>query len=1298
MRRHTLALAILATLASSASLAATSDPQALLIEQGNYWQSKKNPERALESWQKLLSLSPEQPDALYGIGLIQVQQQHPEEAQKYLARLRAISPLPRQALQLEQDIAVNTPTNAKLLEQARELGEPLEEREKAVALYRQIFQGRQPQGLIAREYYNALAFTPKGTAEGTAGLQRVTRERPNDSIAALFLARHLARNPATRVEGIRAMERLSTDNDVGGAADEGWRFALLWLGAPNRDQVPLFQQFLAKHPDDTEIRALMNKGIAQSKGDGGWQRDPKLVKAFKALDEGDLKTAEPLLAARLAEKPNDVDALGGMGVVRQQQQRFSEAEHYLGQATRLPGGAAWQKALSEVRYWSLLNQARDAQTAGRSSQALDLAAQAERLNPSRADATVALAGFQAQDNQFDAAEATYRKVLARNPGDPDALNGLIGVLSQSGRPDEALKLIDSVSPADRAKFSSTAKIKAMRATQLGKLADQRGDLKAAQAAYQQALDADPENPWTRFALARVYLRDGQIRNARALIDGLLKSQPNQPDALYTSTLLSVELGEWKAADATLSRIPVGQRTADMNELASDIALHKQTDIAVETARRGQRPEALALLGRSAALAGKKPERLAVLASAYVDVGAPEEGLQIMQGVLEKTPNPTADQKLLYASVLLKANHYTEAGDILRALQGQALSDAGRQRYEDLIFQYRVKQADALREKNDLVAAYDMLSPALAQRPNDTSAIGALARMYAAGGDGKKAMDLYRPLVQQNPGNAQLQLGLADIALKGGDRGLAQSAADKALTLEPTSAEVLTSAAGIYRGLGRNNEATELLRRALAIENTQRAQARSALADAQGVAYNPFVGLPGQRRQITDLAVDRGTVPPPIDAPANVMPAPVAATVPANAMASNGYAPSNSLSDPFVPPTRIAALDNPTLSPAQRALDSMLRDRSGYLVQGLSVRSNNGESGLSKITQVDTPFEARMPVGDMNVALRVTPVSLSSGTVKAISAARFGAGAGEDKAKRENGVGLAVAVEDPAQGVKADIGVSPLGFTYNTVVGGASVNRPFTEGGNLRYGVNVSRRPVTDSVTSFAGSKARITDADGEVHTDKWGGVTANGGRAELSYDDQEVGAYGYASLHKLLGNNVEDNTRMELGSGVYWYLRNTPTDTLTLGVSGMAMGFKDNQGFYTYGNGGYFSPQRFFSLAVPVRWAQSFDRFSYEVKSSVGVQHIAQDGADYFPTEKDLQEAFENPKYKSSSKTGIGYSLNAAAEYRLSSRFYLGGEVGVDNAQDYRQYVGNAYLRYLFEDLSGPMPLPVSPYRSPYSN
>jgi len=720
---------------------------------------------------------------------------------------------------------------------------------------------------------------------------------------------------------------------------------------------------------------------------------------------------------------------------------------------------------------------------------------------------------------------------------------------------------------------------------------------------------------------------------------------------------------------------MAQRTADMNELATDIALHQQTDIAIETARRGQRPEALALLGRSEPLTRKKPERVAVLAAAYVEVGAAQYGLDMMQKVVENNPNPTVDQKLLYANVLLKANKYSAAGEILREVQGQPLTETGRQRYDDLIYLYRVKQADALREKNDLVAAYDMLSPALAQRPNDALGVGALARMYADSGNGKKAMELYAPLIQQNPDNARLQLGLANIALKGRDRDLAQRATDKALALEPGNPEILTSAAGVYQGLGKNSEAAELLRRALVIENAMKARTQVAQAGTEAKSSNPFVGLPGQRRQVTDLTI-AGAVPPPIDAPTN--------SVTSNAFAS---ATSNDLSDPFVPPSKIASIDSPELSPARRALDTILRDRTGYVVQGLSARSNNGEKGLSKLTDIEAPFEARMPVGDNTVALRVTPVHLSAGSVSDDAASRFGGGkATSPRTQNATGVGLAVAFENPDEGLKADVGVSPLGFLYNTIVGGVSVSRPFEANSNFRYGANISRRPVTDSVTSFAGSK----DGDGY----KWGGVTANGGRGELSYDNQKLGVYGYGSLHQLMGNHVDDNTRMELGSGIYWYLRNNPQDTLTLGVSASALSFKENQDFYTYGNGGYFSPQRFFSLGVPIRWAQSFDRFSYQVKSSVGVQYIGQDSADFFPGRKDLG----TQEYKSSDKTGIGYSFNAAAEYRLSSRFYLGGEIGVDNAQDYRQYAGNAYLRYLFEDLSGPMPLPVSPYRSPYSN
>ncbi|PTT97023.1 cellulose synthase, partial [Pseudomonas sp. HMWF031] len=371
----------------------------------------------------------------------------------------------------------------------------------------------------------------------------------------------------------------------------------------------------------------------------------------------------------------------------------------------------------------------------------------------------------------------------------------------------------------------------------------------------------------------------------------------------------------------------------------------------------------------------------------------------------------------------------------------------------------------------------------------------------------------------------------------------------------------------------------------------------------------------------------------------------------------------------------------------------LQERSGYVTQGVTIRSNDSESGLSKMTDVETPLEINIPAGENRYAVRVTPVSLNAGSVGSDSAARFGGGgASPDGAgsQRDKGVGLSVAYARPDEGVKADLGTTPIGFKYSTAAGGVSVDRPFADNSNVRYGVNVSRRPVTDSVASFAGTTDERTGQS-------WGGVTANGARAQLSYDDQQVGSYGYGSWHKLLGHNVESNSRTELGGGVYWYLHNAGDSKLTLGLSATGLSFENNQDFFTYGHGGYFSPQSYFALGVPVTWAQRGDRFSYQVKGSVGVQYFDQDAADYFPNDKDLQAA-NNQRYKGQSKTGVGYSLSGAGEYKFGSNFFLGGNLGLDNAQDYKQFTGAMYLRYMFEDMNGAMELPVSPYRSPYSN
>ncbi|GGI16518.1 cellulose biosynthesis protein BcsC [Oxalicibacterium faecigallinarum] len=1332
-RRSTLAIAILSTLVGVTAYAQNSDLQAQLVEQGQYWQARANAQRATEVWQKVLRLDPNQVNALYGMGAIGVKQNNAKQAQEYLKRLQALSPMPWQARQLEQDIALARPENKALLDEARRLVDA-GERDKATEVFQRMFNGLTPQGTVGREYYNNLAFNDASWPEARRGMERLIREMPDDSILVLFYGKQLIRHEDSRAEGARLLQRLTKREDIAGDADESWRLALVWMGPPKPSQVPLFEEFLRVHPNDQEIRDQLNKGRQQSASSGGatWQQDPQVAAGLKALEKGDLAAAETAFQARLSTRPDDTDALGGLGIVRQQQNRHAEAEQLLTRAVN-KGGSRWRTALDGVRYWTLLEQGRALQASGQSRKAQDVVNQAIRLDGKNIEGRLTLADIQAQAGENDAAIRNYRQVLAVQPGHPQAMRGMVGVLTEQGHAEEALRLLDSLSPAEQAKFGDAWRLRALRSSQLASVAEKRGDFVAAQSAYLDAIRNDPDDIWTRFNLARLYLKSGDTVKARNQIDTFVYNHPDNMDGLYTSALLWVEMGQWKDAQSVLNRIPADRRTADMHDLADQITLTNQTSLASSLAKRGQRQEALAVLDRLQPLVAGNVDRTATLAGAYADIGDTQRAQSMMGALVARNNSPSSELQLQYASILLKTGDDAQVHSILRSLQNQQMSVSTRKRYDDTLYLYRVRQADQLREGGDLEAAYDMLAPALTQRPGDATAMSALARMYAANGEGAKALQVYKPLVQRNQSDAGVLLGAADAAVQAQDRGYAETVLQRFTQLPNTDASSLTEAARIYRSMGKTGEATALLRKAVAMEQSEKQRGLAVDSDTWNAANNPFRG---QRSQTAAAAA--AVVPPPARTVLNRL-----ATVPVgNPFAADAYRSEQVLLDPpatrsrasypaqtsrseLVAPvnsfsaeqrprsarnetarvdsTRISGARSATAasSPAQSALDEILQERSAYVVQGVNIRSNDSEPGLSKLTDVQMPLEVNMPVGDgsSRLALRITPVLLSAGTMNADAATRFGDTTLPPSAvgsRREEGVGIALSYELRDLGLKADIGTTPMGFEYNNVVGGVSIERPLEDNPNVRYGIALSRRAVTDSVTSFAGTTIRTATApDGTL---AWGGVTANGGRVQLSYDDSDVGVYGYGSLHSIDGHNVKSNTRVEVGAGAYRYFQNEPDSKLTAGVSAMLMGYANNQNFYTYGHGGYFSPQTYFALGVPVTWAKRNDQFTFQLKGSVGLQYFQQDGADYFPTNAAMQAA-NNQRYADQSNSGLGYGVEASGEYRFAPKLFVGGRFAMDNARDYRQLNASMYVRYMFENMLGsPMALPVSPYRSPYSN
>lgn len=1337
-RRHAVAFGILAALIHNSSFAALNEAGKALLQQGQFWQAQDNPGRATEVWKKLLLIDPQQADALYGLGMLELKAKRVDGATNYLNQLKQSHPGEPQTLLLEQSIALQAGDSSDQLEQARLLA-TAGDLDKAVPIYRQLFAGKPPQGDLGLEFYNYLGYTSGGWNESRQGLERLLQQNPDNAKVKLVLAKLLIRNEATRIEGLRRLEQLSTLPELGGEATESWREGLSWLGSPRPAEIPLFEAYLKANPNDEEIRTQMNsRGTAAV----GAQQSPYLVRGFKALQDNQLAVAEQSFLARLKEQSQDADALGGLGVVRQRQGRFSDANELLTRAVGRGGNPRWQAALQSNRYWDLLAQADKAKANRDLQKARSLLQQAIASKPRQVEGYVALGGVQAEQNQLDNAEASYRQALTLDNDNPGALLGLITVLAQNGKATQALKMTEGLNPAQQQRLGDLRPMRAAVAAGQAKNAERSGDLKGAIAAQQEAVRNDPQNVWTRYDLARYYVQAKTPDKARQTMAELVKADPQNIEALYASALFSSQLSEWPAAQSTLDRIPVSQRTTAMQQLASEVQVQSLATQASTLAKQGDRAQALTLLRRAEMAANGKPESLGLLASAYVDAGDTEHALSMLRNAIAQSSTPSPALRLAYAGVLLKTGDDVQVNQLLHELQSQPLSPADQRSYDEVLYLYTVRQADLLREKGDLVAAYDTLAPALAQRPNDPMAVGALARMYLANNNPQKAIELYQPLLDKAPNDPQLQIGMAQALSKSGDYREAEKATEKALALAPNDAQVLASAANIYRAQGKNAKAADLYARALALQGPAKEDANPF---AGTVAANPFVGKSGQRSQSRLSEATLSQIPEPAQVQVATANVPDAAVPASGLIAANTLAMNDSAS-PYAAQvqrggfddTRRLATSKPVDPQAearqsmQSALEQINQERSPRITQGVTIRSNDSESGLSKITDVETPLEISLPVGDDRVALRITPVSLNAGGLSDSAETRFGGfsnaqvgelqgllatnpsaaqldafDAGIDGSvgrQKDSGVGFAVAYENPSLGLKTDLGTSPVGFLYSTAIGGISIDRSFSEGSDFRYGLSLSRRPVNDSLTSFAGTR----DARSGL---KWGGVTANGGRLQLSYDNGDYGAYGYGGAHKLVGNNVESNDRFEAGTGVYWYLLNDDTRQLTLGLNLTGITYDKNQNNFTYGNGGYFSPQNFFSIGIPVGWSQRTDRLSYSVKGAVGLQHIEQDSSPYFPNDSDMQAVLEQAsqiyaaagrnvpsQYSSQNKTGIGYNLNAAAEYRFGDNIFLGGSFGLDNAQDYKQWTGGLYLRYMFEDFSGRMPMPVSPYRSPYSN
>ncbi|WP_341315795.1 cellulose synthase subunit BcsC-related outer membrane protein [Paraburkholderia sp. IMGN_8] len=1222
------------------------------------WSTKHRDDLALQAIQKALLIAPGDPSLLAEQVRIQLRLGQAQAAQATLARLRASAPGAPATQQIEDEFRVATNGREELatIRLLARSGQSAEATRRLLAL----FPHGAPSGSLGAEYYQIIAGTPEGRVQAVNALRRRVAADPSDVDSALVLANLLNAHSDTRAEANRIAWNLATRPDSDRAASlDVWRRVLQQTGT-DPAYLAALRAYLQLVPDDAEFKGRVGAVEARLDAQRQLERNPDYIaqqRGLKALARNDLATAEPQLARAAQARADDAEAVGGLGLARMREGRRDEARTlFLRAAALAPDNRVkWESLARTAQFWGTLAQGREAAAAGRPQDAERAARAALAMEPGNADAKLMLADALLAQHNWSAAEPLLRELLAAREPSLSAVRSTQTLFENTGRAAQVAPLLDAL----QSRFSAAGDRQGLAQLRAGILSAQADELLAAgqrgpaAQRYEAALRLAPDAPWTRFALARLYRDLGLPQLGRVVMDdGLTVSA--SPEMRYASALYRNSLDDINGAQAVLAPIADKDRTDGMRAL--DRNLHAQQWLAKARTAFAQDDRATAAdaLEQARLLAADDPNLLAAVGSLWIDQGEPERGLALLQDWMAAHPQQTdADVRLRYGDLLGGARRNAALDAWLDELRRDSqLSAAQSARLEDQALRSVLRQTDEALDRQDYAGARQLLervSPAGRRDKRYAFEVADLERLqghYAA------ARAALAPVLAASPNDPDAQLALARVLEQSGDR---RTALDLVRTVldgaAPDDVDTRLSAARRLAALRRPQEAEQI-------------------TSALRVAY------PAR----PDVTVQSGRI----------------------AQDLGQYEGAASLYRLSLTQERAAGVTaGPNGTPAQAALDDLQQRRNPEIETAWMPAYKSGDPGISQFHAWQAPVYAQIPYRyDGHFFAHVDTVHLDAGTLdvsegNAFTRDTFGTlGAADKLAQSLNipaGTFAAQAAKlpylhQPATGValgagytsdawRFDLGTTPLGFPVHYLVGGV---RYQFDAGPASFSINGSRRPQTSSVLSYAGMHDPVTGA-------VWGGVRRDGIDLHSAVDIGRTSVFADVGAGILTGRSVESNQEITLRTGFTVPVYQRVNTLVSTGLVGNFWHYTNNQRFYSFGQGGYYSPQRYLSLGVPIEWAGRRDALNWDLTATVGVSNSYEKDSPYYPNglPNGLSSVagLDSLVNTASSTRGVAFSygLSGIVQYRFNKYLVAGAQLSIDRSHDYAPSSALLYLRYTFD-------------------
>jgi hypothetical protein len=184
-------------------------------------------------------------------------------------------------------------------------------------------------------------------------------------------------------------------------------------------------------------------------------------------------------------------------------------------------------------------------------------------------------------------------------------------------------------------------------------------------------------------------------------------------------------------------------------------------------------------------------------------------------------------------------------------------------------------------------------------------------------------------------------------------------------------------------------------------------------------------------------------------------------------------------------------------------------------------------------------------------------------------------------------------------------------------------------------------------------------------------VFADGGRGELAFAPEGGRVFAYGGYHRLVGFNVADNQAAEAGlGGELRVLHAPPFGDLLVGLAGHGTSYEKNLRYFTFGHGGYFSPQWFVRGTLPVTWRHAGGRFRAELTAAPGAEWFREDPAPVLPL------GGSEDTYPGQETSGLAFEARAAIGWRIAGQLEATLDGALQQAPEYFEARAAIVLRW----------------------